>query len=108
MPVQISVYPDHIVFWNAGQLPEDWTADTLKSKHPSKPFNPDLANALFRCGDIESWGRGTIKMIKESVDAKILPPGFDTEISGMMVSFFSNAKDYFIVLPIFKTTFSFS
>ena len=93
-PVQISVYPDHIVFWNPGQLPENWTANTLKSKHPSKPFNPDLANALFRCGDIESWGRGTIKMIKESVKGKILPPEFNTEMSGMMVSFFSNAKDF--------------
>lgn len=93
-PVQISVYPDHIVFWNAGQLPDNWTAGTLKVKHPSKPFNPDLANALFRCGDIESWGRGTIKMIKESVKGKILPPEFNTEMSGMMVSFFSNAEDY--------------
>ncbi len=93
-PIQISVYPDHIIFWNAGQLPTNWTSDTLKSKHPSKPFNPDIANALFRCGDIESWGRGTIKMIKESVEGKILPPEFNTEMSGMMVSFFSNAEEY--------------
>ena len=93
-PIQISVYPDHIVFWNAGQLPENWTADNLKRKHPSKPFNPDLAQALFRCGEIESWGRGTIKMIKESVAGKILPPEFNTEMSGMMVSFFSDAEEF--------------
>lgn len=93
-PVQISVYPDHIMFWNPGQLPDKWTAENLKQKHPSKPFNPDLANALFKCGDIESWGRGTIKMIKESISGKILPPEFNTQMSGMMVSFFSNAEDY--------------
>jgi len=92
--IQISVYPDHIVFWNPGQLPETWTIDVLKKKHPSKPFNPDIANVLFRSGDIESWGRGTIKMIKECVEGKILPPEFNTEMSGLMVSFFSNTKRY--------------
>jgi len=51
-PIQISFYADHIIFWNPGQLPENWTVEDLKTKHPSKPFNPDIANALFRCGDI--------------------------------------------------------
>ena len=57
-PIQISVYPDHIVFWNAGQLPDNWTLENLLQKHPSRPYNPDIANALFRSGDIETWGRG--------------------------------------------------
>ncbi len=63
IPIQISVYRNKIIFWNEGQLPENWTVDRLTRKHPSKPFNPDIANALFRAGYIESWGRGTIKII---------------------------------------------
>ncbi|MBW1822876.1 MAG: hypothetical protein JRI92_14290, partial [Deltaproteobacteria bacterium] len=39
-PIQISVYSDKIIFWNEGQLPENWTISQLKEKHPSKPFNP--------------------------------------------------------------------
>jgi len=33
-------------------------------KHPSKPFNPLLANAFFRAGYIESWGRGIEKILR--------------------------------------------
>lgn len=40
--------------------------------HSSKPFNPDLANAFFRAGRIEAWGRG-IEKIQESCRAQGLP-----------------------------------
>jgi ATP-dependent DNA helicase RecG len=95
-PIQISVYSDHTIFWNEGKLPENWTTDSLKEKHPSKPFNPDIANTLFRSGYIESWGRGTIKMINECIKGKILPPEFNYDFSGFMVSFFSDARKYMI------------
>ncbi len=46
-PIQISVYPDKLMLWNPGELPLDWTVAKLKGKHPSQPFNPDVANAFF-------------------------------------------------------------
>src|SRR5690606_20666959 len=58
VPIQISVYKDKLMIWNEGQLPENWTIETLLDKHSSKPYNPDIANTLFRSGYIESWGRG--------------------------------------------------
>ncbi|MDD4591578.1 MAG: ATP-binding protein [Parabacteroides sp.] len=76
IPIQISVYPEKMVFWNEGQLPEHWTIEKLTQKHPSKPYNPDIANTLFRAGYIESWGRGTIKIINACKDHKIAPPLF--------------------------------
>lgn len=76
IPIQISVYNHKIIFWNEGQLPENWTIDKLMQKHPSKPFNPDIANVLFRAGYIESWGRGTIKIINACKTHKIAPPIF--------------------------------
>ena len=76
IPIQISVYKDKIIFWNEGQLPENWTVEKLMQKHPSKPFNPDIANTLFRAGYIESWGRGTIKIINACKIHKIAPPVF--------------------------------
>jgi ATP-dependent DNA helicase RecG len=76
IPIQVSVYTDKIIFWNEGQLPENWTVDKLTQKHPSKPFNPDIANTLFRAGYIESWGRGTIKIINACKSHKIAPPIF--------------------------------
>ena len=70
-PIQISVYKEKIIFWNEGQLPDNWTIENLLVKHPSKPYNPDIANALFRSGFIESWGRGTLKMINECLKAGV-------------------------------------
>ncbi len=64
-PIQISVYDNKIHFWNDARLPDGWTIRMLSRKHPSKPFNPDIANTLFRAGLIEAWGRGTIRIIQE-------------------------------------------
>jgi ATP-dependent DNA helicase RecG len=86
-PIQISVYKDKIMFWNDGQLPENWTVERLSQKHASKPYNPDIANAVFRCGYIESWGRGTIKIIERCVEAGLPKPSYKYETSGLWVIF---------------------
>ncbi len=86
-PIQISVYKDKIMFWNDGQLPENWTIEKLSQKHASKPYNPDIANTVFRCGYIESWGRGTIKMIEQCVEAGLPKPSYKYETSGLWVVF---------------------
>ena len=57
-PVQIRVYEDRLRIWNPAVLPEGWTLDTLLGAHSSSPYNPAIANAFFRAGEIEAWGRG--------------------------------------------------
>ncbi|UJH90111.1 putative DNA binding domain-containing protein [Antarcticibacterium sp. 1MA-6-2] len=93
IPIQISVYRDKIIFWNEGQLPENWTVDRLIRKHPSKPFNPDIANALFRAGYIESWGRGTIKIINACKEHKIAPPIFSNDPPDFQVELFKYSDE---------------
>ena len=44
--------------------------------------------------NIESWGRGTLKMIQECVEHKILPPEFNVEMSGIMVSIYSDPRSF--------------
>lgn len=86
-PIQISVYPDKIIFWNPGQLPDQWTIENLLIKHPSIAYNPDIANTLFRCGYIESWGRGTLKMINECKEIGVPSPKYEFNMSGFFVTF---------------------
>lgn len=50
IPIQISVYPDKMMIWNSGSLPQSWTMAQLLAKHASKPFNHDIANVFFRAG----------------------------------------------------------
>jgi ATP-dependent DNA helicase RecG len=78
-PIQISVYPDKIMIWNEGSLPDNWTIERLLSKHPSKPYNPDIANAFFRSGYVEAWGRGIEKITNQCVEAGLPPPLFNIE-----------------------------
>lgn len=87
VPIQISVYNDKLMIWNEGQLPENWTVQNLLEKHASRPYNPDIANALFRSGYIESWGRGTIKIINECKKAGIPEPVFTYDSSDISVEF---------------------
>ncbi|MEI6715419.1 MAG: ATP-binding protein [Verrucomicrobiota bacterium] len=86
IPIQISVYEDHLVLWNPGELPEHWTLGLL-GKHPSKPYNPLIANAFFLSGHIESWGRGIEKIGAACVAHGIAAPEFDSSMSGVMVTF---------------------
>ncbi len=87
IPIQISVYEDKIIIWNDGKLPENWTVERLTKQHPSKPFNPDIANAFFRSGYIESWGRGTIKIIDMCVEKGLPKPIYKCEASDFQLVF---------------------
>lgn len=86
VPIQISVYEDKLMIWNYGQLPEDWTVENLMQKHSSIPYNPDIANAFFRAGHVESWGRGTIKIIEQCKEHGLQKPEFE-----------NNGKDFWVV-----------
>jgi len=87
VPIRISVYDDKIMLWNNGELHEGWTMETFLGKHSSQPFNPDVANAFFRAGMIELWGRG-IEYIIDACKAEGAPaPDFRFEHGGLWVVF---------------------
>lgn len=86
-PIQIRVYKDKIMIWNEGHLPEDWTINNLLKSHPSRPFNPDIANAFFRSGYVESWGRGISKMTELCVADGLPKPTYIVEGSDFWVAF---------------------
>ncbi len=90
-PIQISIFPDHITFWNAGRLPENWTTENLLETHPSSPHNPKIANAFFRSGDIESWGRGYKRILEAVNERKLLPPALEM-VSGLMVTYYVDVR----------------
>lgn len=70
--IQMHVYDDHIEVWNEGELPEGYTEETLMGRHSSKPRNRNIANAMFKAGFIDTWGRGYMK-IREGFEAAELP-----------------------------------
>ena len=87
VPVQIRVYPDRIKIWNEGKLPEDWTVNKLFQEHSSRPYNPDIANAFFRSGYVEAWGRGIDKMSEMCTAAGLPVPQITNEGSDFWITF---------------------
>ena len=84
--IQMHVYDDHIEVWNEGELPEGYTEETLMGRHSSKPRNRNIANAMFKAGFIDTWGRGYMK-IREGFEAAELPmPRVQNFCGGVEVS----------------------
>ena len=80
------VYADHIELWNEGTLPDGYTIETLLRKHSSRPRNLNIAEAFYRAGFIESWGRG-IKKICDGFIVEGLPsPSFQENCGGLLVT----------------------
>lgn len=61
--------------------------ERLKSKHPSQPYNPNVANAFFRAGMIEAWGRGIERVIQACLAHGLETPELKYEGSGLWVTF---------------------
>lgn len=84
-PVQISIYDDKIYVWNDGKFPEELASQDLFEKHYSKPYNPLIAQAFFKAGFIESWGRGFEKIKKECEQYNTPIPEIEIKSSGVMI-----------------------
>ena len=86
-PIQISVYHDRLMIWNPGELPPEWNIARLTGKHPSQPYNPDIASAFFRAGMIEAWGRGIERILLACRAAGTPRPKVRPDHGGLWVTF---------------------
>ncbi len=85
--IQMHVYHDHVEIWNQGDLPEGYDEKVLYGKHSSMPRNSNIADAMFKAGFIDTWGRG-YKKIREGFEGAGLPmPKVENFCSGVRVSF---------------------
>ncbi len=62
------------------------TDDRVYEKHESVPHNPKLADVSFRFGDVESWGRGFIRIKAECSRINASLPIIDAENDGVSIT----------------------
>lgn len=104
VPVQISVFEDHIELFNVGTWPESIPLDdTLYQRHESIPYNPKVADVFYRAGEIESWGRGFLKIRLECEKVNARLPDLDKKGSGIMVRAFA-CEQYLHILNANKAS----
>ena len=86
VPIQISIYEDRIDIFNMGdwskRVPKD---ERIYEKHESVPHNPKIADVSFRSGDVESWGRGFLKIKAECNKMNAPLPVIDAENGGVSI-----------------------
>ncbi|MDQ3042748.1 MAG: putative DNA binding domain-containing protein, partial [Acidobacteriota bacterium] len=88
--VQIRIYDDKFWVWNEGTLPEGLSLESLKRVHSSRPRNPLIADVCFKGGYIDSWGRGTLKIINACRESELPEPNITEQDGGFLVEIFKN------------------
>jgi ATP-dependent DNA helicase RecG len=86
------LYDDSFSVWNDGGLPEGISEEDLKKVHRSKPRNPLLADVCFKAGYIDSWGRGTIKIIEACQNVGLPEPILKEEQGGFLSMIFKSTE----------------
>ncbi len=89
-PITVRVYDDRISICNVGILPEELTLEDLKKPHESYPRNKLMAKTFYKGGHIESWGRGTIKVIEECEKHGLPEPLIEERSGGIWVTIFKD------------------
>lgn len=102
-PIQISVYKDRLYIANCGKLPENWTVDSLMSKHASRPYNPSIANVYYLAGLIESWGRGIEKICQTCEEDGSPLPEYTIHPGDIMIQF-TAAEDRIVYTSLDEVT----
>jgi len=85
--VDLAIYDDRIEIVSSGPLHFGLTVENLLAEHQSRPWNPVVADVLYKRGIIESWGRGTLKMVESTRQVGLVSPEFETSSHSFTVRF---------------------
>ena len=85
--VAVAVYDDRLEITSTGTLHFGLTPEMLYRPHESLPWNPLIARVFYRCGVIEAWGRGTIKMEELTTRAGLPSPKIYENAGCVIVQF---------------------
>ena len=105
IPIQIRIEDDAMYISNNCILPKNWTVETLMKPHKSEPFNPSIANAFYRAGYIEAWGRGIQKICEACRELGTSDPEYTVLGDDLTVKFtaLESAKVSDIKIPKYQS-----
>jgi ATP-dependent DNA helicase RecG len=85
--VALALFDDRLEIISAGGLHFGLTPEMLFLPHESRPWNPLIANVFYRRGHIESWGRGTLKIMRLMEDAGFERPTLKEQAGFVTLTF---------------------
>ena len=81
--VGVAIYDDRVEIFNPGSFPHGMTPENITEPHGSFPYNPIIANVLFKTTYLESWGSGVHRIV-DACQAQGLPSPVWTVDKGMV------------------------
>ena len=84
--IQVRVYEDKLVIGNEARL-HDITVEDLSRPHPSRPHNKLIADVFYKAGFIESWGRGTQRIIDNCLAEGLSAPVYEHKMGFLYLTF---------------------
>ena len=85
----IKIFPDHILFFNPGALPDSITIEQLKAnQYISAPRNRQIAKMAKETGLIERYGTGIRRMRSMFIDYGLEEPKYEMISGGLAVTAF--------------------
>lgn len=79
---------------NSCILLSGWDVESLLQPHRSVPFNPAIANAFYRAGYIETWGRGIQKIYESCKELGVPAPEYSIVGEDITVKFTAHDSIY--------------
>ena len=89
----IAIYDDRIEIENPGVLPPQLNTETIKQSHGSYPYNPIMAEVLYRTTFLESWGSGASRIIDACKAHDVLEPTWSINGGFVCVTFVRTITD---------------
>ena len=92
--VSLAIYDDRLEIENPGRFPVGITPDKIVSLHDSRPFNPLIAETLYKCTWLESWGSGVGRMRDACLKQQLVAPFYELRPSGIAIVFKRNLSTH--------------
>jgi ATP-dependent DNA helicase RecG len=87
----VKIYPDQILFYNPGELPESITVENLLlDNYISTPRNRQIAQLFKDTGLIEKYGSGIRRILRLFKEHGLPPPEFKNQQGGFVVKIYAN------------------
>ncbi len=64
LTIGIAIYDDRVEIENPGMFPPQITLANIKESHGSYPYNPLIAEVLFKTSYLENWGSGVHRIVE--------------------------------------------
>ena len=85
--VSVAMYDDRLEIGNPGTFHFGLTPERLTQAHESRPWNPLIAQVLYRAGIIERWGTGTLNIMDWCRENHAPVPTWEERAGSIVITF---------------------